>query len=153
MDIVICEPVIHLMDRIARVGFRRLEIRVDGRDYMLSSYESTSFDLETDTFAIIDGDKKFSFIHGKEIIVTVEKLCSYGNNAQILIGKIEKALIEENRKCWIDPKTMNDVMGGIFKLHEAHAVQARENLIDRALETGDKELFERMVRMEVPECK
>ena len=154
MEIVICEPVIQWLQKgIATIGFRQLEIRIDGKDYLLSAYEDKTFELNTDTFEILNGQQVFSFIHGKEIFVSVAKLCEYGNNAQILVEKIEQKLIEENRKSYVNTAVMNEVMDGIFKLHEAHVVQARINLIDRALETGDKELFERMVRMEVPECK
>lgn len=154
MEIVICEPYIsRLREELAIITFTNLEIRVDNKDYMLSNYENRSFELNTTTFDILDGHNRFSFINGKEIIVTIKELVEYKDNAQILVEKIEKLLIEENRKCYVSAEVMNDVMGGIFKLHESHTRQARVNLIDRALAEGDKELFERMVRMEVPECK
>lgn len=154
MDIVICEPVVLKEKKsIMTIGFRKLEIRVNDRDYMLTSYESTTFEFNIDTFEILEGNNKFSFMHGKEIIVTVKELCEYGNNAQILCEAIEKSIVKQNQLSWVPASEMDEIMGDLFKMHEAHVAQARKNLIDHALETGDKELFERMCRMEVPQCK
>jgi len=154
MDIIICEPVIYRSKgEIVKVAFRRLEIRVQNKDYMLTSYESESFDLDTVTFEILNGDRKFSFMNGKEIVVTVKELCEHGNNAQILVGKIERCIRKINQTSVVSEKEMNIMMVEIQQMHSNHTEQAVKNLIDLALETNDKELFVRMCRMEVPECK
>lgn len=154
MDIIVCEPVIYRSKgEVVKVVFRRLEIRMQNKDYMLTSYESDSFDLDINTFEILNGDRKFSFMNGNEIVVSVKELCEFGNNAQMLVGKIERCLRKMNQSTNVSEKEINITMAEILQMHSNHAERARDNLIDRALKDGDKELFERMCRMEVPECK
>lgn len=125
------------------IRFYKIEATDGERVYGITSYESRSFEYNVETKEILNPERKISLMNGKEHILTAAELF-VGDNKVLLDDLIAQQLGDREREVNLPSGMSQEVMKFVFSLHEKHEKQACINLIDRALETGDIELFERM---------
>lgn len=124
----------------------QLDVTDGEREYSLTNYEGRAFDYNIETGEILEPNIRISLMNGKEHVLTVAEIFSFGNNKSILETAVQEYLFEYYQESNISTKDIKAVMKEIHALHKAHAQQARVNLLDRSLAERDIELFERMCK-------
>lgn len=120
-----------------------------GREYRLNCYECNEilFSVDGDEWKLTESNARMYFVDdGVKVKVKPRRLLEMpGNFKKLKKAAQEKIAEEEKLARHVNTVEVDKLMVEIVKMHRKHYDRARMNLIDRALDSKDRELFNRLV--------
>ena len=132
-------------ENVVSVNFKNLEIEIENKLFLLTSYEDRVFTYDLDKSKILEKNKIFSFMNGKEFLISPEALF-VSKNKVLLELEILNKIKENERKSKVSKSEVKELTEELTEFNNETLGKIYLNMIDIALDNNDRELFEELVK-------
>ena len=127
------------------INFKNLEIEIENKLFVLTPYEDRCFTYDLYKSKILEKNKIFSFMNGKEFLISPEALF-VSKNKVLLEKEILNKIKEHENKSHVSEKDTKKLTEELNKFNNEALGKIYLNMIDIALDNNDRELFEELVK-------
>ena len=127
------------------INFKNLEIEIENKLFVLTPYEDKCFTYDLYKSKILEKNKIFSFMNGKEFLISPEALF-VSKNKVLLEKEILNKIKENEKKSHVSEKELRRLMKELIKFNTKNLSKIHSNLIDIALDENDMGMFEELVK-------
>ena len=132
-------------ENLVSVNFKHLQIEIENKLFLLTSYEDRGFTYDLNKSKILEKNKIFVFMHGKEFLISPEALF-VSKNKVLLEKEILNKIKENEKKSHVSEKELRRLMKELIKFNTKNLSKIHSNLIDIALDENDMGMFEELVK-------
>ena len=127
------------------INFKNLEIEIENKLFVLTPYEDKCFTYDLYKSKILEKNKIFSFMNGKEFLISPEALF-VSKNKVLLELEILNKIKENERKSKVSKSEVKELTEELTEFNNETLGKIYLNMIDIALDNNDRELFEELVK-------
>ena len=132
-------------ENLVSVNFKHLQIEIENKLFFLTSYEDRGFTYDLNKSKILEKNKIFVFMHGKEFLISPEALF-VSKNKVLLEKEILNKIKENEKKSHVSEKESKRFIKDLEENNKKNLNELYLKLIDISLYENDIDLFEALIK-------
>ena len=132
-------------ENLVSVNFKHLQIEIENKLFLLTSYEDRGFTYDLNKGKILEKNKIFVFMHGKEFLISPEALF-VSKNKVLLEKEILNKIKEHENKSQVSEEESKRLIKDLEENNKKNLNELYLKLIDISLYENDIDLFEALIK-------